>query len=54
TITPIPSSTPTVIVTAAPVTKKTTITCVKGKLVKKVTALKPVCPKGYKKATIRN
>jgi membrane protein involved in colicin uptake len=32
---------------AAP--KKTTITCLKGKLVKKVTAVKPVCPKGYKK-----
>jgi hypothetical protein len=29
--------------------KKTTITCLKGKLVKKVTAVKPVCPKGYKK-----
>jgi len=29
--------------------KKTTITCVKGKLVKKVTAIKPVCPTGYKK-----
>jgi hypothetical protein len=29
--------------------KKTTITCTKGKLVKKVTAIKPVCPKGYKK-----
>jgi hypothetical protein len=29
--------------------KKTTITCVKGKLIKKVTAIKPVCPKGYKK-----
>lgn len=29
--------------------KKTTITCVKSKLTKKVTALKPVCPKGYKK-----
>ena len=29
--------------------KKTTITCLKGKLVKKVTALKPVCPKGYTK-----
>ena len=28
---------------------KVTITCVKGKLVKKVTALKPVCPSGYKK-----
>ena len=29
--------------------KKTTITCVKGKLSKKVTAVKPACPKGYKK-----
>jgi hypothetical protein len=29
--------------------KKTTITCFKGKLVKKVTAYKPLCPKGYKK-----
>jgi hypothetical protein len=31
-------------------TKKTTITCKKGKAVKKVTALKPLCPKGFKKA----
>ena len=29
--------------------KKTTIACSKGKLVKKVTGVKPVCPKGYKK-----
>jgi len=29
--------------------KKTTITCVNGKLTKKVTAVKPVCPKGYRK-----
>jgi hypothetical protein len=29
--------------------KKTTITCIKGKLIKKVTAVKPACPKGYKK-----
>jgi hypothetical protein len=29
--------------------KKTTITCLKGKLVKKVTAVKPKCPAGYKK-----
>ena len=28
--------------------KKTTITCVKGKLTKKVTAVKPKCPAGYK------
>jgi len=32
----------------APV-KTTTISCVKGKTVKKVTAVKPVCPKGYTK-----
>lgn len=29
--------------------KKTTITCVKGKLTKKVTAVGPKCPSGYKK-----
>ena len=29
--------------------KKTTITCVKGKTTKKVTAIKPKCPSGYKK-----
>jgi len=29
--------------------KKTTITCVKGKLTKKVTAIKPKCPNGYKR-----
>lgn len=29
--------------------KKTTITCIKGKLSKKVTAYSPVCPTGYKK-----
>lgn len=34
--------------TGTPV-KKTTITCVKGKLIKKVTAVKPTCPIGYKK-----
>jgi hypothetical protein len=47
TVTPTPKPTPTV--TKAAVVKKTTITCVKGKVVKKVTAVKPVCPKGYKK-----
>jgi hypothetical protein len=35
-------------VAAAPVAKKT-ITCVKGKTTKKVTAVKPKCPSGYKK-----
>ena len=41
----------TISVTYLPVVtaKKTTITCVKGKLIKKVTAVKPVCPSGYKK-----
>jgi regulator of protease activity HflC (stomatin/prohibitin superfamily) len=29
--------------------KKVTITCIKGKLTKKVTAAKPKCPAGYKK-----
>ena len=33
---------------AAAKSKKTTITCVKGKLTTKVTAVKPKCPKGYK------
>jgi len=31
------------------VAKKRTITCVKGKNIKKVTATNPICPKGYKK-----
>ena len=31
------------------VLKKSTITCTKGKLIKKVTAVKPMCPSGYKK-----
>jgi hypothetical protein len=34
---------------AAVVPKKTTISCVKGKLIKKVTAVKPICPVGYRK-----
>ena len=34
---------------AAATTKKTTITCIKGRLVKRVTTVKPVCPAGYKK-----
>ena len=38
---------PRVVVT--PPVKKTTIICVKGKLTKKVTAVKPKCPSGYKK-----
>ena len=31
-----------------PIVKKKTITCVKGKTIRKVTAVKPVCPKGFK------
>jgi hypothetical protein len=42
--TPTPSATP--LPTAA---KKTSITCVKGKTTKKVTAVTPKCPTGYKK-----
>lgn len=34
---------------AATAAKKTTITCLKGKTVKKVTAVAPKCPAGYKK-----
>jgi hypothetical protein len=34
---------------AKPIQKKTTITCVKGKTSKKVTAVAPKCPSGYKK-----
>jgi hypothetical protein len=46
--TPTPTPTPTV---AKPTTvaKKTTITCVNGKTTKKVTAVNPKCPSGYKK-----
>ena len=34
---------------AKPVVKATTITCVKGTLSKKVTAVSPKCPTGFKK-----
>ena len=36
-------------VKAAAEKKKTTITCIKGKLTKKVSAVNPKCPKGYTK-----
>ena len=45
--TPTPSKSPTPTKSTKP--KLITITCVKGKLTKKVTAFKPVCPSGYKK-----
>jgi hypothetical protein len=38
-----------ILAAATAATKKTTITCIKGKLTKKVTAEKPKCPSGYKK-----
>jgi hypothetical protein len=49
-----PSPTPTTEPSASPspvlaISKKSTITCVKGKQTKKVTAVKPKCPAGYKK-----
>jgi hypothetical protein len=47
--TPAASPTPTPVVTKNAAPKRTTITCVKGKTTKKVTALKPKCPAGYKK-----
>jgi hypothetical protein len=40
---------PTISPTPIPVAKKVTITCTKGKTSKKVTAIKPTCPKGFKK-----
>jgi hypothetical protein len=59
---PTPTPTPTPVVTATPTAtptatstatkaavKATTITCIKGKLTKKVTAINPKCPTGYKK-----
>jgi len=46
--TPTPTATPTP--TKKPVVaKKITISCVKGKTIKKVTAVKPTCPSGFKK-----
>ncbi len=43
---PVPTPSPSV---KPVVAKKTTITCVKGKTSKKVTAVNPKCPTGYKK-----
>ena len=43
-----PSATPTPVAKPA-AAKKTSITCVKGKTSKKITAVNPTCPKGYKK-----
>jgi hypothetical protein len=50
---PTPSVTPepemTTQAAPKPQVKKVTITCKKGKLVKRVTSTNPKCPKGYKK-----
>ena len=48
---PAPVTAPVTAPVAAPkpAAKKTTISCVKGKTVKKVTAVKPTCPSGFKK-----
>jgi len=57
-VAPTPTPTPTVSTTPTPTASpapsvvsiaKVTITCAKGKVVKKVTAEKPKCPKGFKK-----
>ena len=40
---------PTTTTTTTMPPAKQTITCVKGKITKKVTAVSPVCPAGYKK-----
>ena len=39
---------------ATKILNKTTITCIKGKTVKKITAVKPVCPEGYTKKQFLN
>ena len=44
-----PTESPSPSETTKPVIKKITITCVKGKSVKKVTGTAPKCPTGYKK-----
>jgi hypothetical protein len=44
-----PTPTPTPSASAKPVVKAVTITCIKGKTSKKVTAVTPKCPAGYKK-----
>ena len=46
---PTPTPSPTPSPTKKPVVKNLTITCIKGKAVKKVTAVNPKCPEGYKK-----
>jgi len=47
--TPSPSALETSMPSAKPAAKKSTITCTKGKVSKKVSAINPKCPAGYKK-----
>jgi hypothetical protein len=49
--TPTPTASPSPVATATPTPapKKRTVTCIKGKSIKKVTALSPKCPAGFKK-----
>lgn len=51
TSTPNPTATPTQapMVNAKPVPKKRTIVCVKGKQIKRVTAVNPKCPNGFRR-----
>ena len=44
-----PTMAPATVPATKPVVTAITITCIKGKTTKKVTASKPVCPKGYTK-----
>jgi hypothetical protein len=48
-ITPTPTVEPTPTATIKPVPVQKTITCVKGKTTKKIKAVAPKCPAGYKK-----
>lgn len=55
--TPEPTPAPIEVAAPAPIlkpiaAKKITITCVKGKTIKKVTAVKPKCPAGFKRSNV--
>lgn len=46
---PAPTPSATATPTPKPTQKKITIACIKGKVTKKITAIKPKCPSGYKR-----
>jgi hypothetical protein len=48
-VAPTPTPTPTLSASTKAPVRAVTITCIKGKMTKKVTAAKPKCPTGYKK-----